>query len=538
MPLQSKPLMFLRLLVERHGKIVTREELATRLWPDTHVLVDQGLNAAVRKIRLGLEDDAAHPRYLETLGSRGYRFIADVTEIAPAEDEEFDARPFRSVSMLKPEIVEGVEQELANAFLSELGAALGKLNRDYTVIFEDEQKESTTSTFSISSKFRYHANNLRMETQLIRNADAVAIAAFRFEAEEKDVSTLADRAALQITGALTAAPIAHPQRRIEAADFAAYEEYLRGRHFWAQRTQLSLKKSIECFERAVAIDPKYAPAYAGLADAYNMLASYGLEDSEQSYSKALEFSAKALELAPGLAEALVPKSWALLALNHQFHKAASTLSEALEANPSFAYAYHTLSFLELARRNPDSAETAILRAKRLEPLSQPINTYHAFVLYYAHRFDECIERCMRIVELDPRFAMSRSVMAMALTAQGETGNAIQQLEIALELSGGSPMLRGQMAYALAVKGDRSAAQRVLQDLCGSNGPNPAPCYQIGLAFGALGEQQKAAQWISRAYDEHSYFILFADNDPALRKVKDHGAIARILNEIHQARRYR
>jgi DNA-binding winged helix-turn-helix (wHTH) protein len=77
-PIQVKPLQFLHILLEKSGAVVTREELSSRLWPDTHVVIDQGLNAAARKVRIALRDDAAKPRYVETLGSRGYRFIADL----------------------------------------------------------------------------------------------------------------------------------------------------------------------------------------------------------------------------------------------------------------------------------------------------------------------------------------------------------------------------------------------------------------------------------------------------------------------------
>lgn len=530
--IQGKPFAFLAVLLEKHGELVTREEIASRLWPDTHVLIDQGLNAAMRKVRVALGDTATSPAFVETLGSRGYRFISgvDITR-----SELACTQGMKTVAVLRPS--GGIEEShLARGFHADLAVRLGKLNPQLTFIATSLNRNSHLHTvaFAVSCNLQRSGNTIHLTAELLRNPDKAKISSAMYESTLSELPALIDTVSQQLTTALTSwIKLSTASRKASSGSFV-YEEYLRGRYFWNQRSINSLQKSMKSLERAIEMDPTFGAAYAALADVHNTMASYGIEEPQTAYSKALDLAGTALQFSPGLAEALVPRGWAKLSLHHNFRGAHEDIRSAAESNPSFAFAHEALGYLHLSRGKPEAALTAILRARELDPLSLPASVFYANALYYSGKFSDCIEHCMRMLELEPRFAMMHALLGLSLIAEGNHTRGVEELATAAEDSSGSAMLKTLFAYGLTRVGNYAQARELIERAT----PQQhllVPSYFLACCHGAAGEHDQAAQWFQRAFEERSHWVMFADLDPKMKDLLSHPVVATVLQQVRAAR---
>jgi eukaryotic-like serine/threonine-protein kinase len=288
-------------------------------------------------------------------------------------------------------------------------------------------------------------------------------------------------------------------RKTGRVDPRAYEAYLRGRYHWNRRTKEAIEKGILAFQEAIAADPRYAQAYAGLAQAYDTLGTYYFLAPEEAFAKAESAAARALELDDSLPEAHVARGGVLMSHLWDWPGAEEEFRRAIALDPNHAGAYHWYTDLLSAMGRPDEAYASILRAVELDPLSLTINMTVGAALFYARRYDEAIEQQRKTLELDPTFAPAHRSLGGAYEQKGMYEEAIKEFREATSLSGdlGGPALLAHV-YALSGRGDearRQLAQMIEEE---TKGRYRSP-YSVAAVHVALGERDEAFAWLDRAF---------------------------------------
>jgi TolB-like protein/Tfp pilus assembly protein PilF len=314
-----------------------------------------------------------------------------------------------------------------------------------------------------------------------------------FNVESDIARTIADTLKAKLTGAEEQAIAQRPTEVPEA-----HELYLKGRFFWNKRTGPNLRKAIDYFEQAIDKDPKYALAYAGLADSYVLLSAYSAGSLQESLPPAKAAAGKALELDDTLAEAHT--SLAVLFL-YDLDLAGSTkeFERAIALNPNYATAHHWYGFgPPLALGEFDRAIAELNRAQKLDPLSLIINADLGVVLLLARRYDEAIAQLRKTIEMDPRFYYAHWNLGEALELKGQIHEALAEYNKAAELDD-DPIVLGLIARAYAKLGERDKAVKLLAQLQQLAAHRYVPLGTFAGVYMALGEKEKAIDYLEHAY---------------------------------------
>jgi adenylate cyclase len=312
-----------------------------------------------------------------------------------------------------------------------------------------------------------------------------------FAVESDIAKAIADTLQAKLTGSEKQMMASQPTTDTTANDF-----YHKGRSLWEKRTGDNIPKAIGFYEQAIAHDPNYALAYAGLANAYVLLPFYtGNARRSDSYAKAKEAALKALQLDPKVAEAHV----ALGKLNFFHMDLAESMREyqrAIELKPNYATAHQWLgndSLISLARFDEAIAEGK--RAVELDPLSPIINADLGITLYLARRYDDAIEQLRKTLAIDPTFFYAHYNLGTALQLKGDLAGAIAEYEKAKELSYDSYVL-ALLGAAKGMAGDKNAAEQALKDLAAQN--QEPDEYSRALLFLSVKNKEEALRSIERA----------------------------------------
>ena len=292
-------------------------------------------------------------------------------------------------------------------------------------------------------------------------------------------------------------------------DAEAYQLYLKGRFYWNQRTIAGFKKSIEYLQQAIAKDPKYALAYAGLADSNLFLGSFWVEALSEAKIAAL----KALALDPTLAEAHVAMGHIKLWLDWDWPAADREFKQSIELNNGSALAHNQYGMYLAAMGQLDNAIAELKRAQSLDSLSPIINTDLGWCLLYAGRGQEALSQFRTTLELDPNYVSARWGLGSAYTQQRLYSEAIAELQPALKLSEGSSILMAHLGFAYGLSGARAEATRTLTELKALAGREYVPSSAVALVEAGLGNQTGALEWLDRAYEEHDFSLVFLQVTP-------------------------
>jgi len=309
--------------------------------------------------------------------------------------------------------------------------------------------------------------------------------------------------------AMSKEPTANPE---------AYELYLKGRFFWNKRSGVDLRKAIEFFNQAIAKDPNYALAYAGLADSYLLLPNYGGAPTADVIPPARAAVAKALELDDSLAEAHA--SFGLLAtLELDLHRAINELKRAAELNPNYATTHHWLALAHLTLAQFDSAISEAKRAIELDPLSLVINADTSWIYFSARRYDEAEAQVRKTLEIGPQFFLAHYYSGEVLQFKGHLSEAIAEFQKAFELNS-DPYSLAMLGQAYVRNGQKDKAQKILARLNEEAKSHYIAPYALALVQIALGDKAHAIEELERAYSEGETNYLFAIKvDPMLDNLR-------------------
>lgn len=575
--LQEQPFCVLAALLETSGEVVTREELRTRLWPaDTFVDFDHRLAAAVNKIRDALEDSAQNPRFIETVGRRGYRFLLPVERserlaesngddqlqdaaeppvLAPAANginwpgialaagvlavllvggflvlhrwvrpgATLSAAPrISSIAVLPLENLSNdpEQQYFVEGMTDEITTDLAKLPgiRVISRTSAMQYKNTHKTMPQIARELNVDAvvegtvlrvgNRVRIRTQLIYAPADRHVWAQAYERDLKDVLTLQANLARDIASEIQLKLTTQQQENLAArsVDPEAHEFYLKGRYFWNKRDQAGFTKAVDYFQQAIAKDPTYAAAYAGLADSYALSGGFNLIPVEQAMPRAQAAAEKALQLDSNLAEAHASLGLIAPFNNWNWADAEQHYQRAIELDPNYATAHHWYAegyLMPVGRAKEAISE--IRKAQELDPLSAVIATDLGKELYFVRRYDDALVELRRALELDPNFISAHNWISDTLLEKKMYNDAMVELEKTKPFREERVYIR-QTAYMYARMGLHAQARAALTKSLRLSRGKPVSSGAIALIYAALGDKDESFRWLEKAYTERSSFM--------------------------------
>src|SRR5216110_616371 len=332
-----------------------------------------------------------------------------------------------------------------------------------------------------------------------------------FAVESDIAKTIADALQAKLTGSEKQMMAAAP-----TTDTTAYELYHKGRSLWEKRTGDNIPKAIAFFEQAIARDPNYALAYAGLASAYILSPFYTGADRHEAGLKAKEAALKALRLDPNLAEAHAALGKVLFFSEIDLAGATREYKRAIELKPNDADAHHWFSNDSLAALGQfDEAIAGGKRSVELDPLSIVINADLGETFFYARRFDESVAQLRKTLEIDPTSFYAHYNLGIALQAKGDLSGAIAEYEKAKQLTD-NVAVSTFWAQAKAHAGDKEAARRMLSELDEISKHREVLSYLRALLYLSLNNKDEALRWLEQSYDERDGSnICWINVDPLL-----------------------
>lgn len=359
-------------------------------------------------------------------------------------------------------------------------------------------------------------DRVRIDAQLIDARKDRNLWTESYQSDLSDVLTLQGNVARAVAGEVRAQLT--PQEsasmsKSQTVNPRAYESYLQGRYFWNKRTAADLNAAIKSFNGAIAIDPTYARAYAGLADSYATLGNNRLLPPDEAFPKAEAAAEKALSLDEDLAEAHASLAFAHWNYDFDWSVVDREYKRAIELNPGYATAYHWYSGYLSGMGRHGEAIAAVKKARELDPLSPRINANVGFILYFARQYDIAIEELQKTLQMDTTSNAPYLYLGMAYLQEGKSQEAIVALEKNSRISDSPAADSLDLAYGYAVAGQRQDSLKLLHQVMAEPNKTYMPALWVARVYTALGEKEEALTWLRKAYDERSPQLPFLNVDP-------------------------
>jgi TolB-like protein/DNA-binding winged helix-turn-helix (wHTH) protein/Tfp pilus assembly protein PilF len=595
-----KALELLCLLVERPNKVIAKEEIIQRLWPDT-IVEEANLTQTVFLLRKALNGDAS--KWIETAPRRGYKFSGEVRRATVAEENEAahstetesltsekvaaarpsqqkafyqwmavalllagllfagrffwqrDAQPVAPLSAIKTIAVlpfKSLETAAQDEYLG-LGVSddlITRLSnvRQITVRptsamrrYLGQSKDAVTIGRELGvdavleGNFRQADQRIRFTVQLINVSDGRTLWAEKFDEQFTNIFSVQDSISERVISSLTIQLSGAEQARFTkrfTTNSEAYRLYLQGRYFWNKRTEAGFRKSIELFNQAIALDPTYARAYTGLADAYGLLASYNFLPPSEGYPKTKAAAERAIALDDSLAEAHTSLASVLNSYEWDWRGAERAYQRAIELDPGYvtAHQWYGECLIQLGRFA--EAEQQMQAAIKADPLSLIAHTNLGWTHFMARDYDRAIAQLRKVIEMDAHFVNARLKLGMAYLQKGQMTEANHELTQAQTLGGESSQILAARAHAYVKANAPAEALRLVAQLETRARNAYVEPSDIALIYTALGKKDEAFAWLEKARVQRSEALLcWLKVDPRVDPLRDDARFAELLKAI-------
>jgi TolB-like protein/class 3 adenylate cyclase/lipopolysaccharide biosynthesis regulator YciM len=536
-------------ILEAHGDISgDAVNIASRI----ESLADGGGVCLTRQVY-----DQVHNKFelpLTSLGPKSLRNVTSPIEVykmvlpwdtaGTVLSAERDARriailPFANVSP------DPVDEYFSDGMTDELIAVLSKISglrvvaRTSVMRFKGEKTSANRIGQElkvgslVEGSVRKSKNRVRITVQLVDTQSEEDLWTETYDRDLQDIFSVQSDIAQQVAKALelrlgVRESSALRQQQTQNPD--AYSLYLKGRNHWNLRSENEINRAIKYFEEAIGRDPRYALAYAGLADCYSIFGYYGFRRAAVVFPRAKELAEKALSLNETIAEPHASLGQALMQYYFDWQRAGSELDRALELNPSYATAHFWRATHYMAHGRISDSLTQVRKAVELDPLSMIILTDAARDLYLARRYDESIDQYRKSLEVDPNFPIAHKGLAEVYSQIGKHDEAVSEIEKAIALSGRSIFILDDLGYIYARAGKRDEATKVLKDLDRLASDEYVPAYGRAVIHTALGDNEEALNWLEKSYEERS-FLVYLKVDPAFDILRKEERLVAILDKM-------
>jgi serine/threonine protein kinase/Flp pilus assembly protein TadD len=450
--------------------------------------------------------------------------------------------PFVDLSQEKDQeyFCDGMTDELI-AKLSKL-EGLKVIPRTSMMRYKNTEKDITgigqelKVTSILEGSVRKEKEDIRVIASLINVTDNSQLWSETYDQRLESVFAIQSNIAEEISNALLARLSPDEKEKLKKSpteNLEAFNLYHQGRYFWNKRTSNGMNKAIEYFEQAVEKDQSYALAYAGMADVYNMLASYGLLHPREAYPKSRAAALKALEVDENLAEAY--SSLAFIKHYFDLDRTGSELDykRAIALNPNYAAAHNYYAELLMQNARWKEALAEQQKAQELDPFSLPIKTTMGAIYYFARDYDKAIKYCREAIEMDPSFHWSHAVLGDVYIQKSMYKEAIIEEQKASNLSGNSIESLVGLASAHGFAGNKEEAMRILDDLLNRSRLEYVSVGKIALIYVSIGERDEAFKTIQNAIEEKdiSYELLNLKVDPKMDSLRSDPRFADLLKKL-------
>jgi serine/threonine-protein kinase len=494
------------------------------------------VDAALHKVlaKMPGERFANAEQFVEALVKPG------MVKLPEREASSIAVLPFQNMSA-DPEneyFSDGMTEEIINALTKLEGLRVAARTSAFAFKGTNKNLKEVGAQLGVSTilegSVRQMGTRLRITAQLIDVTDGYHLWSERYDREMEDVFAIQDEIAAAIVATLRERFAEEQRIRVVKRytdDVEAYQLYLQGRYVEKTRRRSGFAKGIDYFERAIARDPNYALALAGLADSYNLLAWYRFLPPREAFPKAHVAALKAL----GIDEMIPEAHTSLGVVKHYYdwdwHGAERCLTRALELNPRDATALHSYSEYLASRGRLEEATERITRAQELEPLSLTINAGLGWVHYFCRRYDEAIERFLETIELDPEYVFLNWFLGQAYIKKGMLKEAQAVLRRGMTASGDHPGMAAYLAYAYTKAYRMDDARDILDALKVRAKEMYVPADYFAVIHMGLGELEAAFEWLNRACQERALHMVFVEVDPLFDDLRSDERFENVLGCI-------
>lgn len=525
-------------LISRSGEVVTREELCRHLWKDgTFVDFEHSLNFCIRQIRKALGEHASSPQYLETIPRRGYRFNpssgSDFRSLAilPFENRSGDAK----LEYLSDGITESLIRQLAQ--LPNL-RVMGR-----TTVFRFKGGKLRPEEIGrrlgvgavLAGRVEQREGRLSIAADLIDVQSGLHLWGEHYDRSAEDVVLVQQEICGEICGKLRPHISGRLRDRVSdwgTTDIEAYHLYLRGRHFMNRSFGDGFHKVIQYFRQAIERDPVYALPYAAMADCYGHLGFYGVVPPKESWPRAKAAAAKALEIDDELAEGYA--SMAIAELFYHFDPEAGykKCCRAMELNPSYQWAYFYAAACLLAKCLVDEAAALAEKAQQLDPLSALMHTMAGLILSLGRHYKRAETALLNALELEPQSGEARRALGITYIQLGHLPEAIRELERARVLLGDTPPALGSLGRAYGRAGRVGETKELIEQMKIRASQRPVAAASIAAAYVALGSNDLALDWLEKAADNRSSWLVWSGIEPWWDPLRNHPRFQDLLDRLN------
>lgn len=547
---REKSFQVLARLLEHPGEVVSREELHRRLWPEeVFVDYDNNLNVAVARLREALGDSPEHPRFIETLPKRGYRFLANISESDLHKDPVHERKaklvvlPFANLTGDPDQeyLSDGITDEIITQLASLAPEHLAVIARTTAMHFKGTQKDVAQIGRKLGVEYvlegSLSGNDGRMgiSVQLIRVKDQMHAFARKYEGELHEILSmkvgLADSVAAHIPATAGKVRAAFPGGFADAEHrehIVAYNEYLKGRYLFERATPAAAATAKECFESAIKRDPGFAPAHMALASLYSLSGYLGFTRPKDAYAMGIEYATRAVEIDDSLAEAHAVLAEYHKQLNYNWPAAEREMARAVQISPASPFVrFRNAAVVLMPQNRMDEAVAEIEGALELDPLAGLTRAWLGILMLLVRDYDRAIDEARDLLRLEPASCWPHFVIGIANRQKYAdemsaghprldfAANAIAEHLKAVELYPGSDFFVGWLGLALGVCGKKSEARALLARLRESD-RYVLPTSYAHIYLG-LGEIDNAFEWFDRAVEERDQMMMpilsYAHYDP-------------------------
>jgi len=535
LPVAGRAYDVLLYLIENHDRVVTKDELLKAVWPRTFV-EENNLNQAVSSLRRALGDSREAPRLILTVAGRGYRFIGDAqaeTAAAAMRSTEPVAAP-KSVAVLPflplvgssgDQALElGMADTLINLLSALPGVAVAPLSSVRRFVGLEASPLRAGEELNVSSVVEGHIQvrdgRVHLNARLLQVADGTATWSGRFDEPIGDFFAVQNALAGQLARALAVHLTDDARRQLSRQhtnDVEAWQLYLNGLYHWSQRNPDGLRRAIEFYEAAEARDPKFALPVAGLASAWAVLAVFNIMPPGEALPRARTAAERAIALDPQLAEAYAALGHVLVQSDRDWQGGERLYHRALSLKPTYAQATMWLANNCLHQGRQADALREGRHAQSLEPTSFAYAANVGMIRYYLRDYETAIAQLETVVEATPAAELPRRHLARIHIVRGNSDAALQLIEHLPEVGPGCFGDRGR-AYATAGRIDEARAELAKMDALARKGFGVS--YEAALVHVALGDKEATLAALERALRDSSQLIGFLNSEPALDPVRD------------------
>jgi DNA-binding winged helix-turn-helix (wHTH) protein/TolB-like protein/Tfp pilus assembly protein PilF len=585
-PLAAKAFDVLLALVRNHGRLVTKEALLEEVWPGV-VVEEVNLTVNISAIRKALGVGGSQD-WIETVPRHGYRFRGDVkagmqVAVLPATSAEraqsvprapirsrriwtglatlavcavafvlwwFAARPegvrFDSVAVLPfvaesrdyEDVADGLTEETINRLASATALRIAPRTSAFRFKGGGVDAEAAARALGVravvTGRVALRGESFDIQVDLVDALRNAQIWGERYRGTVSDLPSLEGKIAQDIlrTAGLALSPDQTRQLSKPLTQNAdAYRAYLKGRFNWNQRTEAGLKAALAQFERAASLDPRFAAAYSGYADALTTLGFLSYLSPAESFPVAERYARRAIEIDPSVAEAHASLAYVRFYYYWDWPGAEAAFKRSLELNPRYAVAHQWYSIFLLATGRSAEGFKEILLAQESDPLSLAINTDVGFHHYYNRRYDSAVKQLTAVLEMKSEFPPAHLWLGRTYQELKKYSEALEEYRQVSDTLGDWPVAVAARGYVNAVSGRTTEARDDLANLREQAQTRFVTAYGVALVHAGLGEKDLAFTWLEKAFAERSHWLVWLRLDPRWDAIRADPGFEQLLSRV-------